>query len=332
MNSKKKCFDIKKLVSILINNETNQTEVVHLIQEIHKHFQDITNISGYDTQIKHLAAVPTTRGMALSLNHAAQCLLDYKRTAKFLKGIVSAVREKQQNHPGQIIRILYAGCGPYAPFVTLIAPLFKTDEVQFSLLEINNDSLDSAKKLIIALEQTSYIQAYHLADAVTFKIPSPDTFDILISETLDALLYRESYVPILFNMLPQLSDEIILIPDNVIIKTTWLKNQRNNSEKIEFQELDTNKILDVRQSVALYNENPTPIPIQLPSKRIKQEATHTHLLIDTEVYIYDDLILKRGESSLTIPYEMNLENPLKSKDIIFTYHLEPQVELKYELQ
>jgi len=56
------------------------------------------------------------------------------------------------------------------------------------------------------------------------------------------------------------------------------------------------------------------------------------MIIDTEVHIYDDLMLQRGESSLTIPYEMTLENPAKSEKIIFTYHMEPQVELKCELQ
>ena len=34
--------------------------------------------------------------MALGLTHAAQCLLDYKRTEKLLKGIVKAIKDVQQ--------------------------------------------------------------------------------------------------------------------------------------------------------------------------------------------------------------------------------------------
>ena len=51
----------------------------------------------------------------------------------FLKAMVMAIKEKQQKHPDKTINIFYAGCGPYAPFVTLIAPLFSPKKIQFSL-------------------------------------------------------------------------------------------------------------------------------------------------------------------------------------------------------
>ena len=59
---------------------------------------------------------------------------------------------------GEVINVFYAGFGPYAPFVTLVAPFFKSNEVQFTLLEINKNSVESAKKLINALELSDYIK------------------------------------------------------------------------------------------------------------------------------------------------------------------------------
>ena len=133
MIEEKKINDIRKLTSSLLKDSISQVDAEKSINEIHAHFQQITQITGYDFQIEHMAAISTAKGKALGLNFAAQCLLDYKRTVKFLKAIVSAILEKQKKQPGKLIKIFYAGCGPYAPFITLVAPLFQPDEVQFSL-------------------------------------------------------------------------------------------------------------------------------------------------------------------------------------------------------
>ena len=141
-------LDIKEKVSILLKDSIKQSEIENLINEIHTYFKELTQLTGFDNHIEHLAAITTSKGKALGLNHAAQCLLDYKRTVKFLKAMVMAIKEKQQNHPNETIHVFYAGCGPYAPFITLIAPLFSPEEVQFSLLEINDKSLKYANNLI----------------------------------------------------------------------------------------------------------------------------------------------------------------------------------------
>ena len=238
---------IKNFTTSVIEDSIDHAEAEKSIKEIHAHFQQITEISGFDNSIQHMAAVPAAKGKALGLNFAAQCLLDFKRTTKFLKAIVSAILEKQKNQPGELIKVFYAGCGPYAPFVSLVAPYFKPEEVQFSVLEINRNSVESAKKLTKALNLNAYIKEFFIADAITFKVPEANSFDILISETLDALLYRECYVPILFNLLHQFNENIILIPENVIINLTLTNDTKEQSER---QEYDFGSILNVRESLA----------------------------------------------------------------------------------
>ncbi|MHA7057188.1 SAM-dependent methyltransferase [Aquimarina sp. M1] len=323
MNLLKPIPNIKKLTNQLLKKDSTHEDNVNIINEIHEYFNQITTISGYDMEFNHLAAVPTASGMALSLNHAAQCLLDYKRTVIFLKGLVKAIKDAQNDNPNETIQIFYAGCGPYAPFVTLVAPLFETSEVQFSVLEINKDSLDFAKKLIEKLSLIDYIKDYYQADAVTFSIPESKSFHILFSETLDALLFRESYVPILANMLPQLSSDIILIPNNVLLKVDLLSNDKDTTEVI------TKIVFDTRHSVGSLEKE---LPQDFPSETVKLDSTKNNdrIIIDTEVHIYDNLRLTRGESSLTIPFEINLKNSLLHKNISFTYQLKPQVGLIYE--
>ncbi len=328
MIEKKVISSIQKLSSSIIKNSIDPIQAENSLNEIQSHFQQITNITGYDVTIAHMAAIPAAKGKALGLNFAAQCLLDYKRTTKFLKAIISIIVEKQKKQPGKLINIFYAGCGPYAPFITLVAPLFQPEEIQFSLLEINKNSVESAKKLINSLKLSNYIKEFYLADAVTFKVPDPDSFHILISETLDAMLYRECYVPILFNLLPQFNKDIILVPENVLIDLSFLTDSKQNSD---YKEYEIGTIINVRESVSHY-ANSNLIPSKLPDKKIDLTSLdidiYKKVLLDTKVHIHKDIWLYRNESSLTIPHEFMLEQPFLYSSAIFTYFIEPEIELK----
>jgi len=324
-------INIKASVTALLQENLSANKAEKILHEIHKHFHEATEVSGFDSKIEHLAAVSTAKGKALGLNHAAQCLLDYKRTVQFLKAMVSAIKDKQAKYPDELINIFYAGCGPYAPFINLIAPLFNVDEIQFSILEINENSLKSAKKLIQALELTQYVKNYHLADAVTFKIPKAETYHILFSETLDALLYRECYVPILFNMLPQCREDITLIPENVIVTASLLTDSIKSSKYIENKLCN---IVDAREAVEQHTGQ--NIPSQLEDIKIDLEPLemekYLFMILDTKVHVYNDIWLDRNDSSLTLPLEMQLSQPFQKKEITFTYHMEPEIELKCVLE
>ena len=333
MSNQKPIVTIKEKSLALLTHPLDQVEIEKNLNEIHTIFQKATEITGFDHKMEHLAAIPTARGKALGLNHAAQCLLDYKRTVKFLMAVVTAIQEKQKAQPGKLINIFYAGCGPYAPFITLVAPLFASNEVRFSLLEINNNSLDSAKKLIQSLGLSEYVHDYYLADATTFEVPNSSIYHILISETLDALLYRECYVPILFNLLPQFGNDTILIPENVSLDIRYSTYSQNEKGEVsDYQEYPGETILDVRKAVSSH-ANETSVPSQLPDSKfdVQSMSDYTGLIIDTNVHVYKDIKLTRGESSLTLPFEMKLEHPIKHRNLVFTYQLEPEIELKYNL-
>ncbi|MFT5998302.1 MAG: hypothetical protein ACI81P_000755 [Neolewinella sp.] len=322
--------NIKTLAANLLANAANPAEAERIINEIHTHFKEITEITGYDQKLEHLAAVPAAKGKALGLNHAAQCLLDYKRTTKFLRGVIAAIREKQAAHPGDTIRVFYAGCGPYAPFVTLVAPFFTPEEVQFSLLEINEHSFESAIKLIDDLDYADYVAEGYLADAVTFEVPDAAGYHLLISETLDVLLYRECYVPILMNLLPQFNRELTLIPQNVQITA---KLQAPTGSELPEEALGA--VLDVRKSVAARNGDQS-IPTKLPEVKVDFSAltmTDYHsMLLETRVHVYQDIWLETNESSLTLSQQLILEQPFNYQAMVFTYLLEPGVELTFRLE
>ena len=316
--------DFKALSKALLREDLPHAEAVEIINKLHSYLFELTDISGNNMVIQNLAAVPTASGMALGLNHAAQCLLDYNRTIKILKGMMAAIKDAQSEFPDETINIFYAGCGPYAPFAAMIAPLFSPSELQFSLLEINKPSLDSAKRLVKGLSLEAYIKDYHLADAVTFSIPNASSFHILYSETLDALLFRECYVPILANLLPQLSDTVKLLPNNVVLTADLFPINGNIASDM----LETVTLFDTREVLAAAN---TALPDIISASKIPLKPGEPHavsrLMIDTHVQIYKDIALTRGESSLTLPYEMLIAPDTDFETLDFYYQLQPKIEL-----
>lgn len=315
---------VKELSTRLLDERAGEEEVNKTIDEINRHFWELLGVTEKKEDLDHLAGVPSKAGIALSYNHAAECLLDYNRTVKFLQGFVAAIKNKQKQYPNETIQIFYAGCGPLAPFVTLIAPLFTPEEVQFSLLEINSRSLKTAKSLVKELELTEYIQEYYLADAITFEIPNPEKIHILFSETLDALLHRECYVPILWNLLPQLSEEVTVVPHNVRVKLNFKVDDKETFGAVVF---DTRKVLAETKKAEELPETLSPTIVSL-----EDAEQYYSIVLDTEVQIYDNLVLTRSESSLTLALEIPIHKPIVDKGVVFRYHLLPLPALKIEMQ
>ncbi len=323
---------LKETILLLLDETITKKDVEKHINDIHNFFESITLISGFDHKLEHLAAVPLSKGKALGLNYAAQCLLDYQRTLKFLRSMVKTINTKKKQHSNIPIQIFYAGCGPYAPFISLIAPLYSSDEIQFSLLEVNKASMDAAKRLITALFLNDFVNHYYITDAVTFKVPDPKQYHILFSETLDALLYRESYVPILKNLLPQFHSDITLLPNNVILKATLLAKA---SQLTKNKDVTLGSVFNVKETISLLNET-SDLKNIIPCNSFSFENINLNnfqsILIDTIVDVGNEYTLERNESSLTLASEILLTSHQNANKIKFTYQLEPQIELKYHFE
>ncbi|MDG1804661.1 aspartyl/asparaginyl beta-hydroxylase domain-containing protein [Flavicella sp.] len=310
---------IKKISISLTEEGIGYLAIQEKIHQIHETFKLHTPITGAEEEVRLMAAIPTANGMALGLTHAAQCLLDYKRTEKLLKGIVKAIKDVQQKREKKVVEIFYAGCGPYAPFITLVAPLFEPKEVQFTLLDINQESIKSAKTLIENLGLSLYVKQYLVEDAITYQFSNLEVYDILFSETLDAMLYRESYVPILINLTRQFSEETIVIPENVTLHAT-IFDVKNSDLPVLSKE-----IFNTRLAIANTYEKDC-----FPSTEILLKPDFKEILIETKVVVYKNIVLGMKESSLTIPYKVLLPQPLNVKKAIFTYFIKPTVELRLD--
>lgn len=285
------------------------------INEICYLYEDITGNSGRNTESEYMTNVPTAVGVSLSFNHAASCITDYNRTHKLLKGIVQAIQDKQKEHPGETIRVFYAGCGPFALFMTIVAPLFDPKEVQFTLLEVNKKSIEVAKHVVATLKLDAYLDECHTADAIMFDIPNPEKYHILFSETLDSMLNRECYVPILWNMLPQLNEDVAVIPENVQITVNYKKGE----EEVPFvTAFDTREVLKETPKTDLLPKN-----FATKSFSMEEAEKYDSIVLDTFVRVYKEHVLNRSESSISLALEVPIKKPFEYDFIEFIYQLQP---------
>ena len=208
---------IKEASQTLINCKNDFFLMKQSVDSLYEIFK---TISGIDCNNLNEGDIILPSGKAISPSAAAHCLLELKRTAIFLRGIKKAIDKKVTSKNG-VINILYAGCGPYATLISPLLALYKTDTIKVTLLDINQTSLKAVGNLINELGFENFIDAYILADASDYKINKD--YDIVISETMQACLQNEPQLAIMQNLIPQMNENAIFIPQEITIDA-YLKN------------------------------------------------------------------------------------------------------------
>jgi hypothetical protein len=271
-------------------------------------------------------------GLAISPTQAAMCAMEVARTAAFIRGLEQAIRDVRTAAGDRPVRILYAGCGPYALLAIPQMSLFPPDQVQFVLLDIHETSLGSARNIVESLGFTGYIASYVCADACRYKIPDDAQPDIIVSETMNVCLWNEPLVTIACHLLSQ-SETAILLPSNVRIDACLVDDSKE-FRLLEKDELPGN-LMPERDRVMLGKifelnaENArrwgSPPGDRLPASRIKIPSPLENRYrpkLFTTVTVYGTTILKDYDTSLTIPTPIPVDQPLQGGEVLqFEYRL-----------
>lgn len=276
-------------------------------------------------------------GQALSTYHAAVCTDDYLRTCYFLKGMYKAITKLQSDFPSRRIKVLYAGCGPFATLLLPLLPLLEKDTIEAILLDINSSSIGSVKKLISILHLEDHNITMVETDATTYQKPEGWEIDLFVSETMHYGLTAEPQVAITKNFIPQLLPHTVFIPNQIHIdlvytffgKEPFIKFNQNPLETTKKQPEPSRKHIDRLFSIGkdsgnLLNGNQIlsrfyPVPDDL--------HTHPDLTLFTEVVIYEDLVLTTATSVLTNPYCLTSLYHLKAHNefqLIYDYSETPK--------
>jgi len=284
-------------------------------------------LSGFDPEAEeNRNHLELAAGRAIGPTWAAMCINDIMRTKKFFDGLYLAVSEKLDSIGADPLHVVYAGTGPFATLALPLLYSFSSEQVQFTLLEVNERSYKNVIKTIRGLKADHYMRRILQTDAAEYILPA-EKVDLLICETLQQALKNEPQVSIMLNLVPQLSPDAILVPQEIRLDAVLVDTRRRQRVKQGFAE---EKYMEVLKEILVLNKDTTSTfhRAGLPRTGIfaSQELVKEFPELDiyTSLVIYRNIELLLDESPLTLP--------LKIKEVRITANLEGRFEYQFTPQ
>jgi len=242
-------------------------------------------------------------GMAIGLKWAATCLVDVIRSQKFIRGTKKAIEVKLAEGVSPV-RVVYAGTGPFATLILPLLDYFTTEELQVTLIEVNPESAANVSVILEQFKFEKHVEEIICADATSVVLPNSrkcknSPFDILLSETMQHALQAELQVPICANLLHQMPNNALLIPQSIQLDLTQLYMESGNLKPIgqigEFMKVDAD-----------FLRNEYPIDKEWVFRKQfdlggLKKGTDSLIGIDTTICVFSDEIIEPYESGLTSP-------------------------------
>jgi hypothetical protein len=261
---------------------------------------------------------PLLAGVAIAPRDAARCVQDFARTRKFLCGMRAAITAARRRFANQTVRVLYAGCGPFAILALPIAHEWAPGEVCFTLLDYHARSLDAARHLACRLGVLDRISAFVQVDASRYRCPQEALPHVLVTETMQRALEKEPQVAVTRHLAPQLMPGGILVPERIELHATLMDRNKEfafDSDTLARERIELGCVMTLdtdgdRCANAVW---PDAVPERMEP------------FIRTQIRISGDISLGDYESGLTIPAHLPLDRrPQPGQQLRFDYRLEPR--------
>lgn len=286
-----------------------------MYEAVHEMYAVYSSISGVSIQNQNTETIFLDSGKAISITEAAHCLLEMVRTTKFLRGIKEAFDAKiAANTTETPITVLYAGTGPYAALVTPLLQLYSSSQLQVDLLDINEESLQSAIRVITDLGCGQFIRTTFIDDAAKIKLNT--AYDVVISETMQAALKKEPQVAIMQNLIPQCPPNTIFIPEEIVVKAEIVSRGKWNSTTNLVEgahRIELGEVVKVNKENLNSNEFKTVFPIA------NTRSDCNTLILTTTITVYGNHQLKNSDCSLTLPLKIHNIADNQSEFVSFWY-------------
>lgn len=301
---------------LLLECNDNIGQMKQAVDQLYYIFSRITGVTL--DQLNQDKEILLPNGKAISTAAAAHCLLEMKRTAVFLRGINKAISQQLSENNTKPLHILYVGTGPFG---TLLVPLlrrYSTAELQVDLLDINRDSLVALLELTDKLGLEEYIDEVYNTDATSFTVIKK--YDIVICETMLACLRSEPQVAIMQNLIPQLEDSCIFIPEEITIDAI-LTNPKMEMDRLiyhdtiqpRFERIHLGNVFTISKSEQknILSHKRVTIPDLITEFPV--------LKLFTTVRVFDDELLTDNDSSITLPRQFYDFRKQHAREVKFWY-------------
>ena len=280
-------------------------------------------------------------GVAINPQAAAFCIKDYQRSVVFIRGVNAAINVARERFPDSAIKILYAGCGPFA---TLLLPLlvkYKPNELDIYLLDIHQQSLDSVSELVNYFGFNGHAITLIQGDACSYQHTTP--LNLIIAETMQKSLEQEPQFAVTANLAPQLYPQGIFIPEKIEVlmclahwereKETYKKYNKIDHESLINsglrhqlgsiftllpEQAQTQMLTALDKGSTSCNQNESmhslsSVDIQIPTLETKLLERYDALML-TRINVFGQYTLKDYESEITLPYKCYELTPLNAGD------------------
>jgi len=272
----------------------------------------------------------TASGLALSPATAMTCIDDYVRTIRFIRGTHAAIVDVRKRIGGRPVRILYAGCGPYATLAAPLMTIFSSGEATFTILDVHPDSIASAKSIVETLDLADSVASFETVDAGSYEVGADWQPDIILMEIMNACLESEPQVAVTRHLLLQ-APQAILVPEEIRIDLTLANpscefdpdSLEQDGETIARDRIPVASVFAVnRETVHSWGDHCSD---RLPASTVQMPAFRDHRyepMLFTAIRIYENHVLKDYESGLTVPRPLSIYGAFEPGDTIrFHYEL-----------
>ncbi|MEM7309839.1 MAG: hypothetical protein AAF682_24395 [Planctomycetota bacterium] len=315
-------LDLRDLNRGLLDPTASPGALKALADDAFEAFAQRVELDQVDPMAVDARETRSAAGLALSPRDAARCLLDFRRTACFLRGLERAVRAAQRSIGGERVRVLYAGCGPFAPLALLLAPGFEPHELEFELLDLHERSLAAAAELTESLGLSAYVGGRVRADATSYRCAEGRRPHVVVTETMQRALEKEPQVSVVANLAPQLVPGGRLVPQEIALHAALLDL---GAERTDGGGTRLGRVF--RLDAATRLERLAPVRVTLPKPL---PAGHT-LAIETTLRIFGDVRLRENESGLTLPAPLHDLVLRGGETVEFEYRIQPSPGLVYRV-
>jgi len=289
-------------------------------------FRDITGVREDTVDPRDHSAILIPAGSASSPLDAGRCLLDVRRTAIYLRGVHGAIKEAQLRFPQEVIEVLYAGCGPFAPLCLPLLPLLAGQAIHFTLLDVHARAVESVQAIMAALRLDGVKVDCLVCDATQYRHPDQRPLHVVVSETMQRALEKEPQVAILVNTAPQLTPGGLMVPETIAVDAVLTDMSQELGGNGHGPEPWSNRVplgrileLDRERACAWAAAG---VPSHLPPARISLPscvAAQNSLVLTTTIRTFGVHELREYESGLTHPLMVN--GWRAGEDVEFTYRL-----------
>jgi len=262
-----------------------------------------------------------------------------------MDGIYQASGDMVKTNQGKTVHILYTGTGPFATLLLPLTARFSEQQIQFTLLEVNETSFNCLQKLVKTLDLEKYIHRIEKADATKWKLPSNEPVDIFICETMQQGLRTEPQVAVCMNIVPQLPSKAIIIPERITLKAALIDLGERMQIKFGYKSpgnavhlLDSiftlNKEMILHHAATYQHTGETSGVFPETAITIPAEIVDTHplLYLLTEIMIYNQEHLLIDNSPLTLPLKLADLSEHQPAKIKFQYHTGEKPGIQFSMQ